>query len=400
MTTRRDMLKMLSAMAASVPALSLLQGCAGGEAAAIPVNFEGRVLVIGAGAAGLAAGYMLSAYGVDVQILEASPVFGGRVRKNDDLAEFPIDMGAEWIHEDPVVLSELVQHTDDVTGSIDVITYNPQTISSYSGGRMRSLNFGSAFYSEHKFKRTTWYDFLETYIVPEIADRIRYERPVVSIDYSGDTVVVTDASGATYEAERVIVTVPVKILQQGSIDFSPALPADKTRAIDKVFVPDGLKAFFRFSERFYPDLLVTGSPLQSDSYDRLFYDGAFRKDSPDNVLAFFCVGPVATQYTELGSDEAIAERLLEELDEMFDGQASANLIDVVVQNWSAEPHIQGAYSYSHDGNADDIIAALRAPVDGRVFFAGEATSHDNTATVPGAMQSAYEMVERILRDNG
>ena len=57
-----------------------------------------QVLIIGAGAAGLTAGYILHNKGVSFEILEAADTYGGRLKKTEALADFPIDLGAEWLH--------------------------------------------------------------------------------------------------------------------------------------------------------------------------------------------------------------------------------------------------------------------------------------------------------------
>ena len=68
-------------------------------------DFEGNVIIVGAGAAGLAAAKKLGEEGVSYQILEATEKWGGRIQKNVDFADFPIDLGAEWIHEDKSILN-------------------------------------------------------------------------------------------------------------------------------------------------------------------------------------------------------------------------------------------------------------------------------------------------------
>ena len=62
-----------------------------------PTNFDGKVIIVGAGAAGLAAAKKLEEAGIRYQILEATDHYGGRIQKNEDFADFPIDLGAEWI---------------------------------------------------------------------------------------------------------------------------------------------------------------------------------------------------------------------------------------------------------------------------------------------------------------
>ncbi|MFT5681768.1 MAG: monoamine oxidase [Myxococcota bacterium] len=389
---RRDMMKQCAALTATIPFFSWLTGCdtEGGLYDNFEVNFTGKVLIIGAGAAGLAAGYILDRYGIDFQIIEASPRIGGRVRAVEDFADFPIDLGAEWIHEAPSVLSDLI---DDVTveGAIDVVPYSPDTVYSYSNDRLTRLNAGGNYYSEYKFKKTTWFSFLQEYIAANITDRIVLSSPVADIDYSGDTVIVTDINGEQYEGDRILVTVPTKILQGESIHFQPALPDAKLSAINAVEIPPGLKVIFEFSERFYPDITLVGGS------DQIYFDTAFRKDSDRNILSLFYVSPDANRFTDLAGDQEIVDAVLAELDAIFDGKASATYLNHVVQNWSAEPYIQGAYTYTVQGNEEDVILALQEPVEGLVYFAGESCSLYNTATVPGAMQSGYAAVEALLK---
>jgi monoamine oxidase len=57
-----------------------------------------RVIIVGAGSAGLAAGSLLIDSGFDVKILEASNKICGRVRKLEGFAEFPIELGGEELH--------------------------------------------------------------------------------------------------------------------------------------------------------------------------------------------------------------------------------------------------------------------------------------------------------------
>ena len=71
------------------------------------------VIVVGAGAAGLTAAYHLKRAGAEVTILEAAPEWGGRVARMARFADFPIDLGAEWIHEDATILA--IEKNGDIT---------------------------------------------------------------------------------------------------------------------------------------------------------------------------------------------------------------------------------------------------------------------------------------------
>ena len=397
---RRDFLQMCARWAAAAPAFSLLgcgtgTGTGTGEYGDFDVDFEGRVLVIGAGAAGLAAGYMLGRYGIDYTVLEAADRIGGRVRRDDTLAGFPIDLGAEWIHEHPSILASLINDTE-VDATLAVVPFAPQNISYREGDTAHAFNVARNFMVDYKFRRTTWYGFLDTFIAPTVRPNIRFEQPVETIDTSGEGVVVTTADGETHRADRVILTVPIKVLQEGHIEFVPPLDSARLDAIDSVWIPHGIKVFCRFDRRFYPDLLINGDPLVDASADKLYYDATLGKDVSQHVLGLFWVADEAATFTTLGGDAAIVEAVLADLDAVFDGAASRHHVASVVQNWSAEPYILGAYSSDFAGGYDGFMSTMRPPLGGKVFFAGEAFGGSESSTVHGAMQSAYGAVERIL----
>ena len=68
-----------------------------------------RVLVIGAGAAGLAAGRRLKEAGYEAILLEARDRVGGRAFTNYDMAPHPVEAGAEWINGYDVVTWSLLR---------------------------------------------------------------------------------------------------------------------------------------------------------------------------------------------------------------------------------------------------------------------------------------------------
>lgn len=400
--TRKEFIEQSLIMGLGMPFLStlLLQSCDEGESIfpSFKTSFSGKVVIVGAGAAGMAAGYLLKYYGVDFEIMEASPVYGGRLKKTDAFADFPIDIGAEWIHTDPKILADIV-NDPKVRETIETIVYNPQTIQSWKNGKLRSHNYISKLYSEWKFKNSTWFDFFEQWIVPEIADKIVLNQAVTEINYETDKVILKTTTHDTYEADKVLVTSSVKMLQNGQIVFKPALAPEKTEAINKIYMGDGIKIFIEFKEKFYPDILAFGNIFKALREEEKFvYDAAFRKDARQHILGLFAINEKASAYTQLPNEEAMINKFLAELDEMFDGKASANYVKHIIQNWSAEPYIQGAYSYAFEGNQKRIVAAINEPVKDQIYFAGEALSIDNQAMVHGACESAYRMVATMLRD--
>ncbi len=402
--SRKEFLRYCAALGIGLPFMSLIPGGCKKEIISSPefeVNFNGSVLIVGAGAAGLTAGYLLKRYNIDFKIIEASSVFGGRMKRAGDFSDFPIDLGAEWIHENPSILAELLSDAN-ISANIDVMPYSPETVYSYKNGKLKKHNWVSNFYSEYKFKNTTWYGFFENFMVPHIADNIVYNSPVNEINYTADKVTVKTTQQQTFEADKVLIALPMKILQSNSVKFFPELPAEKLETINGIEVPDGIKVFIEFSEKFYPDMLFTDGIfdvlVNGDSGDdKLYYNAAFRKNSSRNILGLFSVGNVATPYTSLETEAEIIAKILNELDEIFEGKATQTYIKHIVQNWSKEPYIQGSYAISSLESLSKTAEKLLKPISNKLYFAGSALGgEDRVSTVPGASKSAYTAIELIL----
>ncbi len=390
--TRAEFLRMSAAMGIGVGLMpSLLTSCSKEDE--LQVNFDGSVIIIGAGAAGLMAGYTLYQHGIDFTILEASSVFGGRVAQNTSLCDFPIDIGAEWIHEQPSILGKLINDSN-AQGSMDLIPYQLETMYTWNNNQLNAINWADTFYGEYKFKSSTWYQFFEQFIVPKFADKIIYDAPVASINYTGDRVELDDIHGVAHQCDKVIVTVPLNVLKNDSINFIPSWPQSKVDALNKTSMPPGIKVFIKFAEKFYPDILVMGGLTGDEAMEKLYFDGAFKKDTNDNLLTLFYVGENANQLTDL-TDQQIIDTIIAELDEIFDGKATQHYQSHIIQNWSKSPYVLG--SYSHYGNDyAEIMDALSAPLDSKVYFAGEALQRNDWSTVHGAGLSGREVAETIL----
>ena len=356
----------------------------------------GKVLIIGAGAAGMSAGYLLHSLGYDFTILEAANRIGGRIKKEPDLADFPIDLGAEWIHTHPRVLSEIL-HQEEFQDQFGTMDYSPQSIQTWKNGKLQSHNYLKAFYGEWKFKGSTWFDFFEKNVLPPIQDRILFGKAVREIDYSGTSVNIRTEAGETFSADQVLITCSIKVLQSGMIRFLPELPEEKSSSLQKIYMGEGIKVFISFQECFYPDFLMFGPVLKAISdEDKFYYNASFGKDSGNHVLGLLAINEKALPYLNAGSDAELIRVVLEELDSIFGGKASQNYLKHVSQNWSAEPYIQGAYSYTYAGSQRKIIQELNTPVAGKLVFAGEALSLENHSTVHGACESGFAAVRLLL----
>ena len=111
-------------------------------------------------------------------------------------------------------------------------------------------------------------------------------------------------------------------------------------------------------------------------------------------MGLFAVGTGTRPYVELSDDELI-EYMLNELDELFDGQASPNYVKHIFQNWNAEPYANGAYAI--DNEDSEVVRRLGESVDDRLFFAGDAyTDGEDWSSVHTAARSARRAVKEIL----
>jgi lysine-specific histone demethylase 1B len=242
---------------------------------------------------------------------------------------------------------------------------------------------------DFKFAKT-YFDVIDTYIAQEVISQVQFNTPIAAIDYSSDKIILTDSGGNTYTADKVIVTVPISILKLNEIAFTPALPAEKTAAFAKFGMGPGMKVFLKFSTKFYANMLYGGSVCGA------YADDTVGKTTSDHVLLAFVMGDQAANLHALGSDSAITNALLQELDTIYGGQATANFIASSVHDYTAKPFIKGAYGYSTVGMGDARKIAAQ-PVADKVFFAGEAmnvTGHHQT--VQGAVESSYKAVLDIF----
>ena len=353
-------------------------------------DYDGNVLIIGAGAAGLTAGYLLQKGNVQYQILEASSTYGGRMKRTTDFADFPLPLGAEWLHVETGVFAEIVDNSS-VDVSVATTPYDPNTDYGLFQGEQISVQ-EVGFTIDRKFIGSTWFDFYDQYIVPSVSANISYNKVVESIDYSGDQVVVRTAD-EEFTADRVIFTAPLKMLQNRAITFTPALPRRKQNAIDDATVWDGCKAFIEFSDKFYP-AFTAYETVPETAGQKLYYDAAYGQNSSRHILGLFAVGSEATIYNEMAEGDRIGY-MLNELDAIYNGQASAGYVKHIFQNWNAEPYINGAYLYDHENWGR--VGRLAETVDNKILFAGEAYGFSNDwGSVHVAARAAKRAVEEIV----
>ena len=409
------------------------------------IKYDGKVIIIGAGAAGLYAAYILQSKGINFQILEASANCGGRLGKLEGFADYPIDLGAQWLHGQNNILGDLIKKTgtkvtlddgsekywynnqllDTLPNDINEIFSKEKDVPDVSfkdfaiqqgfgneykdiveniaGDSGASADLISAYWKvteeenwvsgddDFKFQES-FFDLIDKQIAALVKDKISLNTIVGKIDYSQDSIIVTDTNSNTYTAAKVIVTVPITILKENSIQFIPALPSDKTTAFSKIGMGAGMKVFLKFTNKFFAENIIGGSVCAA------YADDTKGKLTNENVLLAFIMGKQAETLTALGTDTAITNTLLQELDLMYNGQATASFISSHVQNWTSNPFVKGAYSYSTVGMGDARKVATQS-INKKLYFAGEAMNiNGHHQTVHGAAETGYREVINILND--
>ncbi len=357
-------------------------------------------MIIGSGAAGMSAGYMLEQKGINYKILEASDTYGGRMKRTTTFVDFPIPLGAEWLHVSKQELANIVNNASTAITTRLKGYSGREDVGYYENGHITyaplSEAFGDGFYDK-KFINSTWFDFFDEYIVPRIRENIQLNTQIVSINYQGNPVLVTDTRGSTYEAARVIISVPLKVLQNNSIKFVPALPKEKLAAIQNAPIWGGLKVFIELTKKFYPTYL-TFPDSETNAGQRAYFDAAYAQHTSSNVLGLFAVGKQAEPYQSLSKGDQLAY-ILNELDQVFDGEASRSYKKHIVQNWDSEPFIQSAYLA--DIAPSSISNDLFTPVGNKLYFAGDSyTYEDDWGGVHNATRSAKRAVEEIIQGIG
>ena len=367
-------------------------------------GFQGNVIIVGAGASGLAAAKKLEEEGISYQILEATDKLGGRIQKNENFADFPIDLGAEWIHEDKSILNFLIDQPGNEP-NVETILYQPMNVQLAVGNiisqipKEEMVDYYANYIKEYKFKSTTWYDFIHENFVQNINQNIIYNARITTIDYTGDQVVLTTENGTEYQADKVILTVSVGVLRSNAITFIPPLPTKKIKAIQDVEFLPGFKLFMQFSDQFYPDVISS----ETSSGEKTYYDAAYGKESQDHVLGLLSTGISAQEYYLLGNSDSIVSSVIQELDGYFNGLASQNYLgSYIYEDWGQHTFTQGTWTSDFEKSAIKLNDSL----DDKVYFAGETyNTHGITpnrgfyiirGSVQSAILSGYDVVEQIL----
>ncbi len=415
------------------------------------------VVIIGAGAAGLAAARDLSGAGKRLCILEARERIGGRIntRRVDGVA-LPIELGAEFIHGEPEATFAAVNAAslialqlpdahlwsrDGNWSKLDDFWTRIARLRMKIPDRRRDVSFAQFLRTQRHLDphlRELAYNFVEGYHAAH-ADRIsaaalrasdeeteetppqfrilnghdrvmqwllagvapdrselRLNTTVKRVRWRAGEVVVETAR-ETVRARTAVITIPIGVWKappdaDGFIAFDPPL-RDKERAIEKLELGHVVKIVFRFREAFWaPDVNFVHS---NDRYMPTWWTYAPVRTP---ILTGWAGGHAADALLA-ESEEARVSRALDSMAAAFHTQRrkiEPLLVATYMHDWQADPFSRCAYSYAGVGGAESH-KTLGKPIARTLFFAGEATSGNETGTVAGAIESGRRAAREHMR---
>lgn len=399
------------------------------------------VVVIGGGAAGIGAALRLRAAGIDCVVLEARDRLGGRAWTVATPQGFRFDNGCGWLHSadrNPwVAIAQAQGRTIDRTmppwGRPAPVQFVPQeeqdgvraaldelfarlAVAGRQGrdaptsellpldGRWNGvLNSISTYISGVELDRVSLIDFdryadtgvnwrvaegYGTTVAAHGADLpVRFETPVTRIDHRGSRLRIETPKG-TLKARAAIVTLPTSILANEAL-FDPVLPAKVAAAqglplglADKLFIA------FDAAKDIELDFRVFGQTERAGTGN--YHVGPFGRP----VIEAYYGGQCAREL-ERGGMAAFFDFAVSELSARMGNDIARRLAPMHVHCWGADPFAQGSYSCALPGHADDR-AILAAPVDGRLFFAGEACSLADFSTAHGAYLTGMAAADAVV----
>ncbi|HEV8657486.1 MAG TPA: NAD(P)/FAD-dependent oxidoreductase [Thermoanaerobaculia bacterium] len=209
----------------------------------------------------------------------------------------------------------------------------------------------------------------------------------------------------TLHAPAAIITIPIGVWkapreQEGAIGFDPALD-EKMRAVAKLEVGHVVKMMFRFRERFWDEVrLDSGAtpPNFVHSSDRFMPTWWSAAPVRAPILTGWAGGHAADALLAEG-DEAMIDRALDSLAKTFGMRRRTvddQLAGTYTHNWQSDLFSRGAYSYAAVGGTG-AHQTLARPLRSTLFFAGEATSSDQTGTVAGAIATGRRAARELLK---
>lgn len=428
------------------------------------------ILIIGAGATGLMAAYNLSSAGKKVIVLEARNRTGGRIHTISHESFFKhAELGAEFIHGDlPVTLNllkeakipynaaggemvryakgkfieqgDFIENWDLLLKKINELkqdtsiydflqNYFPgdeyagmrEGVSKYVAGYdTADPKKASAFALRNEWKNEDddaqhRLDDGYCHMINYLADRCKQNGGVIYLNsvvkqiyWKPDNVTVTTDTGESYNAEKIIIAMPLGVLQaekkeKGGIEFHPPLK-NEMQAINDIGFGAIIKFLLEFKDAFWENSetkKLAGKSLKDMAFlisDENIPTWWTQHPKHSTLLTGWLGGPRAEEKKDNTIDDLL-QQALQSLSNIFGisiDDLKARLIASNIVNWTAEPFTRGSYSYDTVA-APEARKLLNAGVENTIYFAGEYL-YDGPAmgTVEAALTSGQEVARKIM----
>ncbi len=216
----------------------------------------------------------------------------------------------------------------------------------------------------------------------QIAHHIRYDSHGVTID----------TNRAVFHSRYAIVTLPIGVLQSGTVKFRPYLLEDKWQAIHSIAPGKACKMIFTMDSPLDESMQAM---IETTLDSQLWWPSEAPFTLRGRMMTALIAGNAADRFAKMSNDEA-THAALEQLGFMFGKRLVPRVRDVTIRRWHLDPFIRGSYSYIPVG-VDPSVRKIVARNEGRVFFAGEAGS-EFPGTVHGAILSGMQAAEAIGAD--
>ncbi|KAK2994469.1 hypothetical protein RJ640_008837 [Escallonia rubra] len=232
----------------------------------------------------------------------------------------------------------------------------------------------------------------------EIMDsRLKLNKVVRELQQSRNGATVTTEDGCVYEANYVILSVSIGVLQSDLISFRPPLPRWKTEAIETCDVMVYTKIFLKFPYKFWP----CGPDKEFFIYAHerrgyyTFWQHMENAYPGSNILVVTLTNGESKR-VEAQSDQETLKEAMEVLRNMF-GPEIPNATDILVPRWFNNRFQRGSYSNYPIYANHQMVHDIKAPV-GRIFFTGEHTSERFNGYVHGGYLAGIDTSNALLED--
>ncbi len=408
----------------------------------MPLPSTVDVAIIGAGAAGLGAAHALKESGLKLILLEARDRVGGRGYTVQAAPDVVFDVGCGWLHSADqnsfVAIAEQLNFEIDKTlppwrdraygeafpqaERAEFFRAIDEFYDRLDRAALSGVDCPASRYLEPDNRWTPMIDAISTYVNgceldqvsvldtdayedTEINWRVRrgygalmaaygaslpvaFNCNVTLIDHSGRRLRLETSQG-TLTADKAIITVPTNLIADEAIRFFPTLPAKVDAAAG---LPLGLadKVTLALSEA---DALPKDGNLRGATMRTEMGAYHIRPFGQPCIEGFF--GGRHAKALEDAGEGAIAQASIDEIVSFLGNDFRRRLKPLRESRWAHDPFARGSYSHALPGHAGDR-AILAAPVDNRLFFAGEATSPDFFTTAHGARDSGERAAREVV----